>query len=169
MTIVVTLNGHACDDSFLIAPDQNRTFSVPLGLRTDDGSTVNVTLKVVPNGANIVISTTVLAVGPEETFVKVHATSPSSSRGDTVLQVLVDDVVQSSCLLTAITNLKVWFKGRFQARFATAGDPYNEPRGSLAGWTFALEGEPPFVPADSVANSIDKPVGREIRFNEKLI
>lgn len=168
MSIVVTLNDQDCADSFLIAPDQNRTFPVPLGLRTDDGSTVDVTLKVVPNGASIVIATTALAIGPKETFVEVHAGSPSSSRGDTVLQVLVDDVVQSSCPLTAITHLKVWFKGRFQARFATAGDPYNERRGTPAGWTFALEGEPDFVPADSVADSISKPVGREIRFHNPV-
>jgi hypothetical protein len=88
-------------------------------------------------------------------------------RGDVVVQVVLDGAVQTSCALTAVTNLRVWFKGRFQARFATDGAPYNEPRGR-GGWTFALEEEPDFVPADSLVDRIDKPVGREIRFNNPV-
>jgi hypothetical protein len=167
MSITVTMNGTPCDGAFLIAPDQNRTFPVRLGLSTDDGSTVNASLKVLPGGAAIELETTAVTIGPAETFVSLHATSPSGRRGDTVLQVLVDDAVQSSCALTAITNLKVWFKGRFQARFATDDDPYNEPRGR-DGWTFALEEESDFVPADSLADRIDKPVSREIRFHNPV-
>src|SRR5215208_411432 len=145
MSITVTLNGTPCEGAFLIAPDQNRTFPARLGLSTDDGSTVNASLKVLPGGAAIELETTEVTIGPAETFVGLHATSPSGRRGDTVLQVLVNGAVQSSCAFTAITNLKVWFKGRFQARFATDDDPYNEPRGR-DGWTFALEGESDFVP-----------------------
>ena len=49
----------------------------------------------------------------------------------------------------------------------------NEPRGRdipppEGGWTFALEGESDFVPADSLADRIDKPVGREIRFHNPV-
>jgi len=167
MSITVTLNGTPCEGAFLIAPDQNRTFPARLGLSTDDGSTVNASLKVLPGGAAIELETTEVTIGPAETFVGLHATSPSGRRGDTVLQVLVNGAVQSSCAFTAITNLKVWFKGRFQARFATDDDPYNEPRGR-DGWTFALEGESDFVPADSLADRIDKPVGREIRFHNPV-
>ena len=119
MSIEVTVNGNKCGESFLIAPDQNRSFPVPLGLRTDDGSTVNATLKVLPGGANIEIGKTEVIIGPEETFVNLHAVSASNRRNDTILQVLVDDVEQGTCSLTAISDLKVWFKGRFQARFAT--------------------------------------------------
>jgi len=72
---------------------------------------------------------------------------------------------QTSFDLTSIESPKIWFKGRFQARFATNSDYYNEKRGTPKGWNFALEGEPDFVPEDSVPTSIDKPVGREIRFN----
>ena len=167
MSITVTMNGTTCTGAFLIAPDQNRTFPARLGLSTDDGSTVNASLRVLPGGAAVELETTAVTIGPAETFVSLHATSPSGQRGDTVLQVLVDDAMQSSCALTAISNLKVWFKGRFQARFATNNDPYNEPRGQ-GGWTFALEGESDFVPTDSLADRIDKPVGRQIRFQNPV-
>src|SRR6266511_3484213 len=102
MSIRVTMHGTTCDGAFLIAPDQNRTFPVRLGLSTDDGSTVNASLKVLPGGAAIELETTEVTIGPAETFVSLHATSPSGQRGDTVLQVLVNDAVQSSCALTSI-------------------------------------------------------------------
>lgn len=38
----------------------------------------------------------------------------------------------------------------------------------MEGWNFALEGEPDFVSEDSVAIAIDKPVGRQIRFNNPV-
>src|SRR6266700_4500700 len=158
MSIMVTMNGTDCDGAFLIAPDQGRTFPARLGLSTDDGSIVNASLKVLPGGAAIELERTEVTIGPAETLVSLHATSSSGERRDTVIQVLVNDAVQSSCALTAITSLKVWFKGRFQARLATNSAPYNEPRGQ-GGWTFALEGESDFVPADSLADSINKPVG----------
>jgi len=60
------------------------------------------------------------------------------------------------------------FGGRFQARFETDGF-YNNPRGTSAGWNFAQEGEPDFVPADSVATAIDKPVGRVDNFNNPVV
>jgi hypothetical protein len=167
MSIVITVNGNDGGESFLIAPDQNRTFPASLSLRTDDGSTVSATLNVLPGGANVILASTALQIGPTETTVQIHATSPSNSRGDTILQVLVDGVIQTSYPLTAITNVKAWFQGRFQACFATGRDPYNEARGQN-GWTWALEGEPDFVPANSVADSIDKFVGRLIRFHNPI-
>lgn len=56
------------------------------------------------------------------------------------------------------------FDGRFEARFATNNDPYNHPRGTENGWMWLLEGEPDFVPADSVPGRVEKAVGRVIRF-----
>ena len=90
--------------------------------------------------------------------------------------------------MTAISSPEIWFQGRFEARFATDGDYYNNPRGndggtvgndpSLGGpgWTWALEGEPDFVPsgldAHGIPNSIPypdtKPVGRVVRFNNPV-
>jgi hypothetical protein len=167
MPITVTINGAKADGAFLVAPDQGRTFPAQLGLSTDDGSTVNATLTALPGGAAIEFEQAEVTIGPAETSVSLHATSPSGQRGDTVLQVTVDGVVQSSSALTALTSLKAWFKGRFQARFATDSDFYNESRGKK-GWTFALKGEADFVPADSLADRIDKPVGREIRFHDPV-
>jgi hypothetical protein len=79
-----------------------------------------------------------------------------------------NDIVRASFNLTVLSNPQIWFKGRFQARFATDDDYYNEKRGTLNGWNFALEGEPNFVPDDSVPTDINKPVGREVRFNNPV-
>lgn len=171
MSIVITMNGVNGDGNFLIAPDGSRTFPAQLGLRTDDGSTISASLKVLPGGAAIELADSEVTVGPAETFTSIHATSASNQRNDTTLQVLVNDAAQRSFTLTAVTNLKVWFRGRFQARFATDSAPYNQPTGQ-GGWTFAMEGEAPFVPTgapgDSLADSIDKPVGRQIRFHDPV-
>ena len=96
------------------------------------------------------------------------ATSASSFRNDTILEALVDGKSQATFNLTAITSPQIWFKGRFQVRFATDNDFYNEKRGTESGWNFALEGEPDFVPDDSVPTDINKPVGREVRFNNSV-
>jgi hypothetical protein len=181
MGILATINGNDCGDDFLVAPHGDRTFPVFLILRTDDGSVVNAELQLLPGGASVQLSTTSVEVSPTETRVELRATSQSSRRGDTNLQIMVDGKVHTSCYLTAIADLKVGFRGRFQARFATGSDPYNEPRGNSDpqavfkdpnnpalgrwGWTWALEGEPDFVPTDSVADPVDKPVGRVVRFH----
>ena len=167
MSILLTVNGAAGDQAFLIAPDQNHNFPAQLGLRTDDGSTVSASLQVLPGGATLQLDQTEVTVGPAETFVSVHATTASGHRGDTTVQALVNGAAQGNCALTAVTDVKVWFQGRFQARFATDNDPYNSPRGAN-GWTFAMEGEADFVPSDSVADRIDKPVGRQIRFHDPV-
>lgn len=165
MAIQIRVNGNGSGEGFLIAPDGTRTFPVPIGLKTDDGTTVAATLQIAPGGVGVVFSSTAPSISPAETFVDLHATAMSASRNDTVLQVVVGGVVQASFNLTAISNPEVWFQGRFQARFATDNDYYNHPRGTSSGWNFALIGEPDFVPADSVADSITKAVGRQVRFN----
>ena len=168
MAILIQVNGNTSGEGFLIAPDGTRTFPVPVGLKTDDGSTVAATLQIAAGGASVVFSSASVTISPVETFIDIHATSASTSRNDTVLQVLVSGTPQASFNLTAISNVQVWFKGRFQARFATDSDFYNHPRGTSSGWQFALDGEPDFVPADSVADSITKPVGRVMRFNNPV-
>lgn len=168
MTIVISVNGNSSGEGFLIAPVGSNTFQVPLGLKTDDGSSIDATLQVAPGGAGVALDQTTITITPMEKFVNIHATSPSSARNDTLLQVLVAGIVQASFNLTSIINPEIWFRGRFQARFATDLDYYNEKRGSTAGWNIALEAEPDFVPVDSVATDINKPVGREVRFNNPV-
>ncbi|MEE9295149.1 MAG: hypothetical protein V3W34_09360, partial [Phycisphaerae bacterium] len=154
MAILISVNGNDSGEGFLIIePFGSRTFPVPVGLRTDDGTTVNATLQIAPGGAGVGFETDTVEISPTETFVQIHATSQSSSRNDTVLQVVVDGAVQASFNLTAISCPQVWFHGRFEARFATDSDYYNEPRGTANGWTWALEGEDDFVPPDSVVDS----------------
>ena len=166
MSIVLTLNGITTNQGFLIAPSGAKTFPATLGLRTSDGAATAVNLKIAPGGAAVSLANTHLTLSKTEQKVEIHATSASHAQDDTVLQVEAAGKVAASLKLTAITNPHIGFGGRFQARFATDGDFYNEPRGTSAGWNFALEAEPDFVPADNVATSIDKPVGRVVHFND---
>jgi hypothetical protein len=168
MTIIVSVNRNKSGEGFLIAPLGTKTFQVPLGLRTDDGTSVNATLRVASGGAGIAFEQTNITITEVEKFTNIYATSASSLRNDTLLEVLVDGELQATFNLTAITSPQIWFKGRFQTRFATDRDFYNEKRGTEAGWNFALEGEPDFVPDDSVPTDINKPVGRVVNFNNPV-
>ena len=170
MTIVISLNSHTAGDLFLVAPSGGATFPARLALRSDDGSTTDAVLQVGAGGAGIQFERTNVRIGPYETTLAVHALSGSNARNDTVIEVVSGGTVAASLAITAIANPEVWFQGRFQARFATDGDPYNHPRGNADGtgngWTWALEDESDFVPVDSVADRLDKPVGRVIRFHD---
>ena len=53
--IVIQVNGSSAGDGFLIAPDNGITFSVPLNVRTNDGSTVSATIDATPNGAGVTL------------------------------------------------------------------------------------------------------------------
>jgi hypothetical protein len=173
--IVIQVNGSSAGDGFLIAPDGARTFPVSLNLSTNDGTTTQATIDATPNGAGVTIPAGPVSITPAVTTIPIHATTQSAARGDTVINIRVGGAT-TSFALTAIRSPAVWFRGRFEARFATDGDYYNNPRGTDGGtsgsdpglgpgWTWALEGEPDFVPADSVPTTIDKPVGRVVRFN----
>lgn len=168
MTIIISVNGNQSGEGFLIAPFETKTFQVPLGLSTDNGTSVNATLRVAIGGAGVAFEQTNISITPIGKFVSIYATSASSYRNDTVLEVLIDGMLQASFNLTVITSPQIWFKGRFQARFATESDFYNEKRGTTRGWNFALEGEPDFVPDDSVPTDIYKSVGREVIFNNPI-
>src|SRR5207244_2252581 len=50
LAIVITINGNNSGEGFLIAPVGGTTFPAPLGLRTDDGSSVAATLQVAAGG-----------------------------------------------------------------------------------------------------------------------
>lgn len=167
MAILLSINNNNISGGFLLAPANGINFPVPLTLQTDDGSTINATLQFSSNGANAVLSNTIVQVSPLATTLQIHAGTASASRNDTVLQVLVGGVLQVSFNLTAITNPKVKFKGRFQTRFATSGDYYNDPRGHVgSSLIVALEGEPDFVPTlNNVPLADGQFVGRVIRFS----
>ena len=176
--IVIQVNGSSAGDGFLIAPDSGRTFSVQLKLSTSDGTTVNATIDATPNKAGVMLPAGPVSIGPAVSMIPIQAAAQSASRGDTVINVRVGGAA-TSFKLTAIRNPEVWYRGRFEARFATDGDYYNNPRGTDggtpgsdpglgSGWTWALEGEPNFVPADNVPTTNDKPVGRVVRFNNPV-
>jgi hypothetical protein len=173
--IVIQVNGSSAGDGFLIAPEGGTTFAVSLGLSTSDGSTTQATIDATPNGAGVTLPAGPVTINPAGTTISIQAATQSAARGDTVINVRVGGAT-TSFNLTAISKPEVWFRGRFEARFATDGDYYNNRRGTDGGtpgndpgegpgWTWALEGEPDFVPADSVPTTIDKPVGRVVRFN----
>jgi len=183
MGIVIQVNGNSAGDGFLVGPDNGRIFSVPLNLSTNDGTTVTATVDATPNGAGISLPGGPISVGPTGTTIPINATVVSNTRRDTVINVHVGAAV-TSFALTSIRDPQIGFRGRFEARFATDGDYYNNARGNDGGtvgfsavvdgqpagpgWTWAMEGEPDFVPADSVPNPITKPVGRVVRFNNPV-
>lgn len=185
--IVIEVNGSSAGDGFLIAPDSGVTFTVPLNISTNDGSTVSATIDATPNGAGLTLPSGSMSIGPSGVSIPIFATAASGARGDTQINVHVG-AATTSFQLTAISNPVVWFRGRFEARFATDGDYYNNPRGTSGGtpgsdgsfggpgWTWALPGEPDFVPSgvdshgapNSVPTELTKPVGRVVRFNNPV-
>ncbi len=191
MGVVVSINGNTTSPGFLIAPDNSRSFTSPLVLSTDDGTTVNVTLDVTPNGAGLTVPAGPVSVGPTGVTLPLTAASTSATEGDTILNVHLGPAT-SSFTLTAISTPEIWFSGRFEARFATDNDWYNDPKGTWGagndgtnplnwgsegpGYTFWLENEPLFTPPtftagipDSVPTTTGKTgVGRTVRFNNPV-
>jgi hypothetical protein len=191
MAVVVAINGSSVSPGFLIAPDAGRILTVALDIATDDGTTVDVTIDVTPNGAGLAVPGGPVSVGPAGVSLPIAASSASAAEGDTVINVH-DGAVTVSFILTAISDPEIWFSGRFEARFATDNDWYNDPKGTWGagndgnnplgygsqgpGYTFWLEGEPLFTPTtvtdgvpDSVPTTIDKTgVGRVVRFNNPV-
>src|ERR1044071_1796409 len=170
MAITLKVNGNSGNEGFLIAPSGGKEFAMPVALKSTDHTTVNATLVVVaPAGVTVKLSNTNVTIGPAGTTVKITAKTPSKSAGDIKLQIKVGKSVKASCTLTSIKNVRIRLTGRFQARFATDGDFFNEKRGTTAGWTWALEGEPDFVPAtNNIPTQPGMAVGRVVRFNNAV-
>jgi hypothetical protein len=175
MAVVISLNGNAAGDGFLVAP-VGSNYDAQLTLSTDSG-TLAATLQASPNAAGLVFSSTNVSLSTTPTVVNVHATLQSASRGDTTIQVLDGMTVVASFTVTSIKHPKVNFRGRFEARFGTDGGFYNRnPLYTAAidsvvppGWTWALEGEPDFVPAvGNVPENLETPVGRVVRLNNPV-
>jgi hypothetical protein len=190
--IVIQVNGSGAGDGFLIAPDNGTTFTVPLNVSTNDGSTVTATISASPNGAGVTLPGGNISIGPSGVTLPIFATAVSATRGDTVINVNVGGS-PTTFTLTAISSPEVWFAGRFEVRFATDNDWYNDPKGTWGagndgnnplgfgsegpGYTFWLEGEPPFTPSgvDAQGNPLSVPittdttgVGRVARFNNPI-
>jgi hypothetical protein len=171
MAISLKVNGNAGNEGFLLAPSGTHLFPMPVALKTTDGTTVNATVGVVaPAGVTVTLSQTSVTIGPTTKTIKITAKSASKQKGDIKLQVKVGAQVKAQCVLTSISQARIRFGGRFQARFATDSDFFNEPRGTSAGWMFALEGEPDFVPsANNVPTQPGMAVGRVVRFQNPVM
>ena len=170
MAITLRVNGNPGNTGFLLAPSGAQEFPMTVSLKTTDGSTVSATLAVVvPAGVTVKLSKASVSIKPTATTVKITAQTASKAAGDITLQVKVGTAVKASCTLTAIRNARLRFAGRFQARFATDGDFFNEKRGTSAGWNFALEGEPDFVPStNNIPTQPGMAVGRVVRFQNAV-
>lgn len=170
MAITLKVNGNSGNEGFLIAPSGGKEFPMAVSLKTTDSTTVNATLVVVaPDGVKVKLSSTSVTIGPTGASVKITAQTSSKNAGDIKLQVKVGSTVKASCTLTSIRNVRIRFAGRFQARFATDGDFFNEKRGTTAGWTWALEGEPDFVPpGNTIPTQPGMAVGRVVRFQNAV-
>jgi len=99
----------------------------------------------------------------------VEAQHQSVKRDDIRFSFEVNGEKVRKLLFTSLTNVRIWFSGRFEARLATENDPYNHPRGEI-GWTRVLEGEKPFCSPNSQhsvpENAAQKgSLGRTIRFS----
>ena len=170
MAITLKVNGNSGNEGLLLAPVGSQQFAMPVALKSTDNTTVNATLAVVaPAGVTVSLSSTSVSIGPTGTSVKITAKTPSKRKGDIELQVKVGATVKARCTLTSIKNVRIRFRGRFQARFATDGDFFNEKRGTTNGWTWALEGEPDFVPAtNNIPTAPGMAVGRVVRFQNAV-
>lgn len=156
----------------LISPQGKRVFPASLRLKSTSGDTVQVKLAVSDAGAGISLERTDVVVDAVGAEVRIHALSVSGRRNDVTINAFVDGILEGSIGITCVERPRLLFEGRFEVRFATGSGAYNHPRGNPdgtgSGWMWALEGEPDFVPADSVPDRIEKPVGRVIRFHHPV-
>lgn len=183
MTVFMSLGGNEAGDGFLVAPLAT-TYDAEIALWTDAG-TASVTLQASPNPAGLVFSKTgPISISTTKTFVTVHSTLQSASRGDTTIQVL-GATPAINFKVTSIKHPQVNFSGRFEARFSTdASRPYENPiyqpppaadqvlaLDGSQGCTFGLEGEPNFVPVTgTVPTKLDLTgMGRLIRLNDPVV
>ncbi|MEY2564986.1 MAG: hypothetical protein QOH88_3179 [Verrucomicrobiota bacterium] len=175
MAVFMSLAGNTSGNGFLLAP-LDSTYDAVIELWTDTGPST-VTLQASPNGAGLVFSQTAVNISAAHTVVTVHATLQSAVAGDTTIEVRLGMALATSFVVTSIKHPVVNFRGRFEARFATQPAFYNQnPMYAAAnevvgpGWTWALEGEPAFVPASgNVPTDLEMTgVGRVVRLNNPV-
>lgn len=167
MAIQLQINGIAATEGFLLAPLDEHEFPADLSVTSPDGTTGTVQLRLNATGVDVQLSTTEVEIGGGAAIIL--ATSLSKRRGDIIVQAEIEGLVVGQLVLTAIGNPRIRFIGRFESRFATNGDFYNDLRGTPRGWTWALEGEPDFVPAqNNVPTQPGMAVGRVVRFQDSV-
>ncbi|HKO55654.1 MAG TPA: hypothetical protein VJ276_07215 [Thermoanaerobaculia bacterium] len=160
MSIDVKVNGTVAKEGILIAPVGGTSF--PASISIGSGSA---TLRV-QTAVKVELSQTTLKAGETATLTALEA---SKQKGDITLQVEVYGKIEATVSFTAVANPRIRFMGRYEVRFATNMDFYNEPRGTDQGWTWALEGEPDFVPkTDNIPLKPGQPVGRVLRFHDPV-
>jgi hypothetical protein len=165
MAIGVKINGSKATEGILITPAGKTTFPATIAL---DGATKTTTATLRVNSATAKVALSATSITGSQTAT-LTATSQSQKKNDVTLTVEVGGKVVATIPFTAVSNPRLRFMGRYQARFATNNDFYNEPRGTDKGWVFSLEGEPDFVPkTNNVPLKRDQPVGRVIRFHDPV-
>jgi hypothetical protein len=171
ISIIVNNSRSPKNVGFLLAPVGKKQFPTPVALKSTDGTTVKATLAIqAPAGVAVQLSKTNVSIGPTGTNIKITAKGSSKKAGDIKLLVKVKSQIKASYVLTAMSDVRLHFAGRFQARFATDSDFFNEPRGTSAGWQFALEGEPDFVPStNNIPTQPGMAVGRVVRFQNPVM
>ena len=169
MPITVNVNGRPMTEAFLIASLGARSYPVSISLGSTDRQDPPERANLHLQAGNTPVELSHTTVTRARDHVLLTAQSTSKRRNDIVLQVEAAGSVVASMSFTAMSNPRLRFQGRFEARFATNTDFYNDRRGTSKGWTWALEGEPDFVPAaDSVPLKRRQPVGRAIRFHDPV-
>src|SRR4051812_32240780 len=165
MAIGVKINGTKATEGFLVTPAGKTSFPVTISL-TGATKTTAATLRLQSSTAQVDLSSASISGSQTATLT---AKTQSRQKNDITLTVEVKGNVVATIPFTAVSNPRLRFMGRYQARFATNSDFYNERRGTSSGWTWALEGEPDFVPAkNNVPLKRDQPVGRVIRFHNPV-
>jgi hypothetical protein len=127
------LNGAPSGSGFVIVSSPPQPLPGTLTLRTMDGSEGDMTLRPAAGSAGaLTIKPDAVHVSGAPTTVQVLAGAASAAQNDAVIEVVEGDAVVARLELTALAEPRVRFRGRFQCRLATNGDPYNEPWGTAA-------------------------------------
>ena len=165
MAIGVKINGIKVTEAVLITPANGKTFPATIAL---DGGTKTTTATLRVNSATAQVALSSPSLTGKQTAT-ISAKTASQQKNDITLTVEVKGKVVATIPFTAVSNPRLRFTGRYQVRFATNSDFYNERRGTVKGWTWALEGEPDFVPKkNNIPLQRDQPVGRVLRFHDPV-
>ncbi|MBL8814340.1 MAG: hypothetical protein JNM43_29500 [Planctomycetaceae bacterium] len=143
MALVATING-LTSGAFLIA----RGPAGLLRLRTDDGSSRDVTLRAGgPLAAEIVLSTANVVAGPEDTLVEVSTSIASRFMNDATIELVVAGTVVVTIPFTSVAAPEIQFEGRFQCRLASDPDGFDHPWGVSSSFgLYAVQGPNPSSP-----------------------